>query len=92
MQKGEVDFLVGNKARVAAFFVGVMQLHLPSGFIMELNNCYYIPSMGQNILSPSCLMRDGYSFTSANNGCVISKNDMFMANACLLYTSDAADE
>src|SRR4051794_36310104 len=44
--KGEVDFRVGNKARVAALFAGVMQLHLPSGFIMELNNCYYIPSMG----------------------------------------------
>ena len=34
VQKGEVDFRVGNKARVAALFVGVMQLHLPSRFIM----------------------------------------------------------
>ena len=48
---------------------------------MELNNCYYIPSMGRNILSPSCLMRDGYSFASTNNGCVISKNAMFVADA-----------
>ena len=27
------------------------------------------------------LMKDAYSFTSENNGCVISKNDMFMAFA-----------
>src|SRR3954471_17930114 len=47
----------------------------------QQNNCYYIPSMGRNILSPSCLMRDGYSFASANNGCVISKNAMFMDDA-----------
>src|SRR4051812_25598024 len=80
VQRGEVDFRVRNKARFAPLFVGVMQLHLQSGFIMELNNCYYIPTMGRNILSPSCLMRDGYSFASANNGCVISKNDMFMAD------------
>ena len=26
-------------------------------------------------------MKDAYSFTSENNGCVISKNDMFMAFA-----------
>jgi hypothetical protein len=43
--KGEVDFRVGNNARVAALNVGMMQLHLPSGFILELNNCYYIPSI-----------------------------------------------
>ena len=32
-------------------------------------------------MSPSCLMKDGYSFASENNGCVISKNNMFMAFA-----------
>src|SRR3954462_7012356 len=81
VQKGEGDFRFGTKARVAALFIGIMQLHLPSGFIMELNNCYYIPSMGRNIISASCLMKDGYSFASANNGRVISKDAMFMADA-----------
>src|SRR5687767_2494594 len=76
VERGEADFRVGNNARVAALTVGTMQLHLPSGFIMELNNCYFVPS-----LSPSCLMKDGYSFASENNGCVISKNNMFMAFA-----------
>ena len=32
-------------------------------------------------MSPSCLMKDGYSFASENNGCVISKNNMFVALA-----------
>jgi hypothetical protein len=32
-------------------------------------------------MSPSCLMKDGYSFASDNNGCVISKNGMFVAFA-----------
>ena len=45
MAKGEVDFRMGNNARVAALNVGTMQLHLPSGFIMELNNCYFVPSL-----------------------------------------------
>src|SRR5687767_11206063 len=81
VERGEVDFRVGNNARVAAFTVGTMQLHLPSGFIMELNNYYFVPSLSRNILSSSCLMKDGYSFASENNGCVISKNNMFMAFA-----------
>jgi hypothetical protein len=79
--RGEVDFRMGNNARVAALSVGTMQLHLPSGFILELNNCYFVPSLSRNIISPSCLMRDGYSFASENNGCSISKNGMFVASA-----------
>jgi hypothetical protein len=84
VEKGEVDFRVGNNARVAAVNVGTMQLHLPSGFILELNNCYFVPSLSRNIVSPSCLMKDGYSFASKDNGCVISKNDMFVAFASIV--------
>ena len=84
VEKGEVDFRVGNNARVAALSVGTMQLHLPSGFILELNNCYFVPTLSRNIVSPSCLMKDGYSFASKNNGCVISKDDMFVAFASIV--------
>ena len=80
VQRGEVDFRMGNNARVLVLTVGTMQLHLPSGFIMELNNFCFIPSFSRNIISP-CLMEDGYSFASKNNGCVISKNVMFLAFA-----------
>jgi hypothetical protein len=52
VEKGEVDFCIGNNVRVVALTVGTMQLQLPSGFILEFNNCYYVPAMGQNILSP----------------------------------------
>ena len=83
IERGEVDFRVGNNARVAAVAVGTMQLHLPSGFVLELSNCYFVPSLSRNIVSPSCLMKDGYSFASENNGCVISKNNMFVALASI---------
>ena len=81
--RGEVDFRVGNNARVAAVAVGTMQLHLSLGFVLELNNYYFVPSLSRNIMSPSCLMKDGYSFASENNGCVISKNNMCMASASI---------
>ena len=51
--RGEVDIRVGNKARIATLAVGTMQLNLPSGFVMELDNCYYIPSLSRNIISAS---------------------------------------
>ena len=41
VEKGKVDFRVGNNARVVVLNVGTMQLHLPSRFILELNNCYF---------------------------------------------------
>jgi hypothetical protein len=84
VERGEVDFRVGNNARAAALSVGTMQLHLPPGFILEMNNCYFVPSLSRNILSPSCLMKDGYSFVSENNGCVISKDNMFVACASIV--------
>ena len=34
-------------------------------------------------MSPSCLMKDGYSFASENNSCVISKNKIFVASASI---------
>ena len=34
-------------------------------------------------MSPSCLMKDGFSFESENNGCVISKSNMFVALASI---------
>ena len=49
--RDEVDIRVRNKARVAALAVGTMQLYQPSGFILELHNCYYVPVLNRNIIS-----------------------------------------
>ena len=44
---------------------------------MELNNCYYVPVLSRNIISASCLMRQGYESNIKNNGCSLYLNDMF---------------
>ena len=49
IERGEVDFRVGNNARVAAVAVGTMQLHLPSGFVLELSNCYFVSSLSRKL-------------------------------------------
>src|SRR3954466_11218561 len=60
--RGEVDIHVGNKARVAALAVDTMQLNFPYVFVMELDNCYNVPSLSRNIILASRLMRQGYEF------------------------------
>ena len=69
---------VGNGSRVDVIAVGTLPLHLPAGLVLNLNNCYLVPALSMNIVSGSCLMRDGYSFKSENNGCSIYMRDMLL--------------
>ena len=72
---------VGNGSKVDAIAVGM--LPLPSGLVLDLNNCYLVPALSMNIISRSCLMWDGYSFKSENNGCSIYMSNIFYGHAPL---------
>ena len=61
LAKDEVMMCVGNGSEVDVTAVGTLPLHLPSGLVLDLNNCYLVPAFCMNIISGSCLMRDGYS-------------------------------
>ena len=54
LRNKEVQLRVGNGARVAAVTTGRIELYLPSGLIMELENVYFVPSIFRNIISISC--------------------------------------
>ena len=84
LAKDEVTMRVGNGSRVDVIAVGTLPLHLPTGLVLNLNNCYLVPSLSMNIVSGSRLMRDGYSFKSENNGCSIYMRDMFYGHAPLV--------
>jgi hypothetical protein len=57
--KGEMQLRVGNGASVA---VGDLDLHLPSGLILELSSVYFILFISRNIISISCMDIDGFYF------------------------------
>jgi len=91
LAKGEVDLRVGNGARVAALAVGTYYLSLPSGLVLELENCFYVPAICRNIISVSCLDKKGFSFTIKNNICSFALNDLTYGVARLfngLYVLD----
>ena len=64
LNKDEVTMRVGNGSKVDVISVDTLPLHLPSRLVLDLNNCYLVPALSMNIISGSCLMRDGYSFKS----------------------------
>ena len=91
MAKGEIDLRVGNGAKVAALAVGTYYLSLPSGLILELENCYYVPAICRNIISISCLDKKGFSFIIKDNCCSFGLNDLTYGVARLfngLYVLD----
>ena len=77
VNKGDVDLRVANGARVAAQTVESCQLELPSGLVLNLDNCYYVPSLSKNIILIFCLVEQGFEiFISRSKGCSIYLNDM----------------
>jgi hypothetical protein len=94
--KGELDVRVGNGAKVAATIVSTFHLSLPSGLVLELNNCYFIPALCKNIISSSCSEEvDGYEIIIKDKHCSIYYNDIFYAHYPLvngLYVLDLEDK
>src|SRR4051795_10489922 len=84
LAKDEVTMRVGNGSKVDVIAVSMLPLHLPTGLVLNLNNCYLVPSLSMNIVSGSRLIRDGYSFKSENNGCSIYMRDMFYGHASMV--------
>ncbi|KAK1648791.1 hypothetical protein QYE76_066596, partial [Lolium multiflorum] len=96
LARDEVTMRVGNGSKVDVIAVGTLPLHLPSGLVLDLNNCYLVPALSMNIISRSCLMQDGYSFKSENNGCSIFMNNIFYGhapekNGLFLLSLDSSD-
>ena len=74
---------VRNGSKVDVIAVGTLPLHLPSGLVLDLNNCYLVPVLSMNIISGSCLVRDNYLFKSENNCCSIYMSNIFHGHAPL---------
>jgi hypothetical protein len=94
--KGKLDVRVGNGAKVVAIAVGSFHLPLPSGLVLELNNCYCILALCKNIISSSCLEEvDSYDIIIKNKCCSIYYNGIFYAHCPLvnrLYVLDLEDK
>ncbi|KAL4302067.1 hypothetical protein GQ457_10G012170 [Hibiscus cannabinus] len=84
LAKGDVDLRVGNGARVVALAVGTYLLSLPSGLILNLENCYFVPSLTKNIIYVSCLDKIGFEIIIKNNSCSFFYDSLFYGSAQLI--------
>jgi hypothetical protein len=60
LEKGEMQLWVSNGASVDNIAVGDLDLHLPSGLILEFSSIYFVLSISRNIIFVSCM--DIYDF------------------------------
>ncbi|WVZ85239.1 LOW QUALITY PROTEIN: hypothetical protein U9M48_032186 [Paspalum notatum var. saurae] len=83
--RGVLNVCVSNGANVAVLAVGTYSLSLPSGLVLELNNCYFIPALSKNIISSSCLEDDGgYEIIIKNKCCSVYLNNMLYTRCPLV--------
>ena len=68
---------MANGVRVAALAIGTYTISLPSGLILMLENCYYVPSFTKNIILVSCLDTKGFVFMFKNKSCSFYLNNVF---------------
>ena len=56
---------------IQAEAIGTYLLLLPSGNILELKDCYYVPNIIKNIISIPLLLKQGYEINISSHGCSI---------------------
>lgn len=77
----EVNLFVGNGNRVNVQFIGLVELRLESGFILQLRDTLYVPSMRRNLISVSKLDDCGFSFSFNKGLCLLSYNSKSVGKA-----------
>ena len=58
-------------------------MNLPSELCLNLDNCFYMPALTNNIIYVSYLNMKGFHLNFSNNGCHIMLNDVFYAGGTL---------
>ncbi|KAJ9552448.1 hypothetical protein OSB04_016493 [Centaurea solstitialis] len=94
LRKDRSNLRVGEGTPLIAEAVGSYSLSLPSGPVLELDNCYYIPNMIKNVLSFDLLVDQGFYYKYDYKMISVFKNNIFYFKATPvngLYTVNLQD-
>ncbi|KAJ9561157.1 hypothetical protein OSB04_006317 [Centaurea solstitialis] len=94
LRKDRSNLRVGEGTPLIAEAVGSYSLSLPSGLVLELNNCYYIPNMIKNVLSFDLLVDQGFYYKYSYKMFSVFKDNIFYFKATPvdgLYTVNLKD-
>ena len=76
----DVTMRVGNGQVISAKVVGVTRLNFRNKFLV-LNNLFFIPGFGRNLISVSMLHEQLFNISFINNEIVISRNGLDICHA-----------
>ncbi|KAJ9553261.1 hypothetical protein OSB04_017306 [Centaurea solstitialis] len=94
LRKDRSNLRVGEGTPLIAEAVGSYNLSLPSGLVLELDNCYYIPNMIKNVLSFDLLVDQGFYYKYSYKMISVFKDNIFYFKATPvdgLYTVNLKD-
>ncbi|KAJ9541567.1 hypothetical protein OSB04_028073 [Centaurea solstitialis] len=94
LRKDRSNLRVGEGTPLIAEAVGSYSLSLPSGLVLELDNCYYIPNMIKNVLSFDLLVDQGFYYKYSYKMISVFKDNIFYFKATPvdgLYTVNLKD-
>ncbi|KAJ9566124.1 hypothetical protein OSB04_002090 [Centaurea solstitialis] len=81
LRKDRSNLRVGEGTMLVAKAVGSYSLSLPSGLVLELENCYYVPKMIKNVISFDLLVDQGFCYKYDYKLISCFKNDVFYFKA-----------
>jgi hypothetical protein len=70
--------LMGNGSHASIHDVGMVDLKLTLGKIVQLKNVQHIPSINKKLVSGSLLCRDGFKVVLESNKFIVSKCGQFI--------------
>jgi hypothetical protein len=70
--------MMGNGSHASFHGVGMVDLKLTSGKIVQLRNDQHVPSINNNLVSGSLLCRDGFKVVLESNKFIVSKCGQFI--------------
>ncbi|KAJ9567138.1 hypothetical protein OSB04_003104 [Centaurea solstitialis] len=95
LRKDRSNLRVGEGTPLIAEAVGSYSLSLPSGLVLELENCYYVPKMIKNVMSFDLLVDQGFYYKYDYKMLSVFKNNIFYFKATPvngLYTINLQDD
>ncbi|GJX88570.1 hypothetical protein Tco_0340584 [Tanacetum coccineum] len=81
LKYGALSLYIGNGMCEAVEAIGSFDLIFPSGLIIILDNCHFVPTVTRGVISISRLVENGYIHTFTNYGISVSKDNVFYFNA-----------
>ena len=74
----------GNRMCLKVEGVGTFRLILKNGYVLDLNNVFYVPSFSKNLISISKLLVVGYGFLFENSILSIFKHKVHIGGGTLV--------